>query len=125
MFTGIVLRGLEYGADGSLRDATGHSWRRINDWVDPDDAERLVGDGVRFAIQRCLTPPVAGRAERFKRDVKEHMVTGAVAETYKNKSAVPTVMVGELWRSMDDGDLLLFVEQGPRSRSAEELRDDW
>lgn len=121
----MVLRGLEYGADGSLQDDTGHSWCRISDWVEPADAERLVKDGIRFAIQRCLTPPVAGRAERFRRDVKEHMVTRAVAETYKTKSAVPTVMVGELWRSKDEGELLLFVEQGPRCRSAEDLQDDW
>lgn len=40
------------------------------DWVEPVDAERLVREGARFAIQLCLKPPVAGLPERFKRDVE-------------------------------------------------------
>ena len=53
------------------------------------------------------------------------MVTTAVAKSYRDKTSVPTVMVGELWRSTIAGDLLMFVEQGPFPRRAEELQDDW
>ncbi len=120
-----MLRGLDYGSNGVLQDDTGHSWSRVSDWVEPADAEKLVREGTRFAIQGCLAAPVAGRAERFRRDVQAHMVTTAVAETYRERSAVPNVMVGELWRSPIDGDLLMFIEQGPFRRSPEELQNDW
>jgi hypothetical protein len=53
------------------------------------------------------------------------MVTATAAQDYEGKSTVPTVMVGELWRSPDGVDLLLFIEQGPHRRSADELQDDW
>lgn len=53
------------------------------------------------------------------------MLTRADAESDIDKTSVPTVMVGELWRSRADGDLILFVEQAPFPRSAEELQDDW
>lgn len=70
-----MLRGLDYGSNGVLQDDTGHSWSRVSDWVEPADAEKLVREGTRFAIQGCLAAPVAGRAERFRRDVQAHMVT--------------------------------------------------
>ncbi len=53
------------------------------------------------------------------------MVTAKAARDYEDRSTVPTVMVGELWRSSDGVDLLLFIEQGPHRRSAGELQDDW
>ena len=37
----------------------------------------------------------------------------------------PTVLVGQLWRAMVEGNLLLLVEQGPLSRTTEDLHDDW
>jgi len=120
-----VLRGLRYTADGSLVDDTGHSWRRVTDWVEPAHAERLVHDGTRFAVQDCSAPPVTVRSEHFKRDVKARMITAAAAGDYEGTSSVPTVLIGELWRSSDVGDLLLFVEQGPYGRSAGELQNDW
>ena len=76
-------------------------------------------------VQECSAPPVAVRPERFKRDVKAHMVTATVLPDYAGRSTVPTIMVGELWRSSDGADLLLFVEQGPHRRSTHELQDDW
>lgn len=57
--------------------------------------------------------------------MKAHMLTGAAAKAYAGKTSVPTVMVGELWRSKADGDILLFVETTPFPRCADELRDDW
>ena len=39
------------------------------------------------------------------------MLTSADAVSYMDKISVPTIMVGELWRSRTAGDLLLFVEQ--------------
>lgn len=121
----LVLRGLGYTADESLVDDTGHSWRRVSEWVEPSDAERLVRAGTRFVVQDCSAPPLPVRPERFKRDVKSHMVTAKAARDYEDRSTVPTVMVGELWRSADGVDLLLFIEQGPHRRSPEELQDDW
>ena len=120
-----MLCGLRYTADGSLVDDTGHSWGRVSDWLEPSDAERRVHAGARFVVQECSAPPVAVRPERFKRDVKVHMVTAAVLRDYEGRTTVPTIMVGELRRSSDGADLLLFVEQGPHRRSAYELQDDW
>lgn len=111
----IVLRRLEYAADGWLVDDTGHSWRRVSDWVERADAERLIHEATRFAVQGCSAPPITVRPERFKRDVKARMITATAAEDYNGKSAVSTVMIGELWRSSESGDLLLFVEQGPQA----------
>lgn len=53
------------------------------------------------------------------------MIPRTAAEAYAGANTVPTVMVGELWHSEVNGDLLLFVEQGPFNRSVEELHDDW
>lgn len=92
--------------------------------MEPVEAERLVREGTRFVVQHCRTPPIAERPERFKKDVRAHMLTSAAADAYANKLTVPTVMVGELWNSSVAGDLLLFVEQGPHRRSVEELQDD-
>jgi hypothetical protein len=64
-------------------------------------------------MQRRLAPPVDGRAERFQGDVRESMVTDAVARTYGDRSAVPTVPVGEPWRRIDDGDHLSAVQSLP------------
>lgn len=125
MLTVPVLGGLRYGPDRSPQDDTGHSWRRVCDWIEPSEAEQLVTEGVSFVVQRCLIRPERGRAERFKRDVGAYMVTSAAASAFAGKGTVPTVMVGELWRSKADGDLLVFVEQGPFTRSVEELEDDW
>jgi len=121
----LVLRGLGYAADGSLVDDTGHSWTRVSNWVEPSDAERLVRAGTRFVVQECSSPPEVVRPERFRRDVKARMITAAVLGDHEGTSRVPTMMVGELWRSADGVELLLFVEQDPRPRSAEELQDSW
>lgn len=106
-------------------DDTGHSWRRVSDWLEPSDAERRVHAGTRFVVQECSAPPVVVRPERFKRDVKVHMVTAAALRDYEGRGTVPTIMVGELWRSSAGADLLLFVEQGPHRRGVGELQDDW
>jgi len=37
-----VLRGLAYGSDGSLQDDIGYTWRRVPDWLEPAEAERLI-----------------------------------------------------------------------------------
>lgn len=121
----LVLRGLRYAADGSLVDDTGHSWTRVSNWVEPSDAARLVRAGTRFVVQECSSPPVAVRHERFERDVRARMITTAGLRGHEGRSTVPTIMVGELWRSSDGAELLLFVEQDPRPRSAEELQDNW
>jgi hypothetical protein len=120
-----MLTGVRYGHDGSLQDDTGHSWRRVSKWVKPAEAERLVESGLRFLVQQCLSAPRRGRTERFRRNISPAMLTWEAAQTYEDQRSVPTVMVGELWRSDRDGDLLLFVEQGPIPRSDSELQDDW
>ena len=99
-----------------LKDDTGHSWRRVADWVEPSEADRLIGDGVRFVVERCLAEPKRGRVERYKKDVRAEMLTRQEAVACEGRRAVPTIMVGELWRSKSDGDLLVFVEQGPSPR---------
>lgn len=120
-----VLRGLAYGTDGCLEDDTGHRWTRVSDWVEPAEAERLVYEGTRLAVQRCREPPVVRRRERFRRDVRAHMLTSSDALAYADEASVPTVMVGELWSSRVEGRLLLFVEQAPFRRSPRELQNDW
>ena len=124
-FTGSVLRGLRYGLDRFLEDDTGHTWCRVSDWVEPADAKCLIGGGTRFVVQRCGDRPELGRKERFKREVGARMMTRVAAEAAAAGSEVPTIMVGELWRSAEVGDLLVFVEQGPTSRDIGELQDDW
>lgn len=98
-----MLRGLEYGRDGRLQDDTGHRWSRVKDWVEPVEAERLVREGTRLVVQRCRKPPIAERPERFKKDVRAHMLTSADADAYADKMTVPTIMVGELWSSKGEG----------------------
>ncbi len=120
-----MLNGVRYGPNGSLLDDTGHSWRRVCDWVEPVEAERLVKSGVCSLVRRCLAPPHQGRVERFKRDVSTAMLTRRTAEACQDQPAVRNVMVGELWRSDRDCDLLLFVQQGPFPRGDGELQDDW
>ena len=119
-----MLHGLRYTADGALVDDTGHSWHRVSDWLEPSDAEHRVQAGTSFVVQECSAPPVVVRPERFKQDVKAHMVTAAVLRDSEGRSTVPTIMVGELWRNSDGADLLLFVEQGPHRRSDHELQDN-
>ncbi len=99
-----------------LKDDTGHSWWRVDDWVEPSEAYRLIGSGVRFVVERCLAEPKRGRVERYKKDVRAEMLTWEEAAAYDGKLTVPTIMVGELWRSEADGDLLVFIEQGPYPR---------
>lgn len=120
-----MLSSFHYGPDGELRDESGQSWRRVRSWVEPEEAHELAACGTRYAVQRCQSSPVRGKPERFKRDVLRHMVSRDEAEAFRKAQTVPTVMVGELWTSEGDGDLLLFVEYGPFPRLAEELADDW
>lgn len=120
-----MLSGLHYTSEGELQDGSGHTWRRVRSWVEPEQADELATSGTRFVVQRCQSSPVRGRPERFKRDVLRHMVQMREAEDSRKAQTVPNVMVGELRRSEREGDLLLFVEQGPFPRSAAELADDW
>lgn len=71
--------------------------------LEPADAERLVRQGVRFAIQWCGMAPVLGRTERFARDVGAYMVLRTAAEAYVGARTVPTVLVGELGTAMATG----------------------
>jgi hypothetical protein len=120
-----MLNGLHYAPDGSLHDDTAHSWRRVRDWVEPAEADTLVQSGTRYAVQSCQSAPSRGMPERFKRDVLRHMLPLREARSFREAHKVPTVMVGEVWRSDRDGDLLLFVERAPYPRSSDELADDW
>jgi hypothetical protein len=116
-----VLNEVEYRADGRLADDTGHVWRRVTDWVEPAEADRLVFDGTPFLVQLGQASPHRGRPERYQRDIRLSMLTWFEARRYQHKRELPTVMVGELWRSDDAGDCLLFVEHGPTPRSGEQL----
>lgn len=49
------------------------------------------------------------------------MLTRSQARRYESEREVPTVLVGELWRSEEVGDCLLLVEQGPYVRADNEL----
>jgi len=111
-----MLTGVFYSSDGSLRDDTGHAWLRVRDWLEPNEAAAQVRAGVPFVVEWCDSSPVRGRPERFRRDVLARMITRNQAERYYDgASAVPTVVVGEVW-SGASGDCLVFVEQGPHPR---------
>jgi hypothetical protein len=116
-----VMNGMEYRSDGQLGDDTGHRWRRVADWVEPLDADRLIADGTPLLVQWDHESPHQVRPERYPGGVRLSMLTRAEARRYRSKAQVPSVMVGELWRSEDAGDCLLFVEQGPHPRRPDEL----
>lgn len=81
------------------------------------EAVQCVADGMPFLVERCGTAePRHERRERFKRDILRSMVTRKEAEKYWRRRSSPTIMVGELWHNDQQGDCLIFVEQGPLPR---------
>jgi hypothetical protein len=107
-FTDSVLHGLRYGSDGSLFDDAGHVWQRVSDWVEPADAANLANGGIQFVVQMCNELPKPVRKERFKPDVGARMLTRSAAESAAARTQVPTILVGELWRSAKAGYLLAY-----------------
>lgn len=120
-----MLTGLAYDEQGRLVDDTGHRWQRVDAWVEPYVAEAAVSAGVRFLVQGCARPPVHGRAERFRRDIKPSLITRADALASADGGRGVTAFVVERWASERDGELLLFVEQGAYARHPAELVNAW
>ncbi len=120
-----MLSGVEYDSAGRLVDDTGHTWRRTDSWVEPDDAEAAVAAGCRYLVQWCVRPPVRGRPERFRRDIKPSLLTRTAARTLEEAGERVTVLVAERWTSQRAGALLLFVEQGSYPRPTGDLVNGW
>ncbi len=117
MRSGAVLQRATYSESGDLVDEQGRTWQRVVDWLEPDEASGHVAAGLPYLVEWCASPPVRGRAERFKRDILRAMITRGEADRFIGRGTVPTVMVGELWHSPSHGDCLVFVQQDPSPRS--------
>jgi hypothetical protein len=48
-------------------------------------------------LNRTLSHPTRGRAERFKRDILPLLLTRQAAAAFAGKSSVPTVFIAEQW----------------------------
>ena len=110
---------------GHLWDRSGQRWRRVVDWLEPDEAAELVRDGATWLVEWCS----GGRGPRFTwadeaapnaltRDVLPRIMTSVKAARQRRKRSVPTVLVAELWRDERERSLVLFVESGPYPRAA-------
>ena len=108
----------EYQDDGTMVDNAGRSWRRVRNWEEPSEAEQLIAVDTPYLVHWCGSEePRSEPRERFKRDVLRSMPTRVKADRLSRRRSVPTIMVGELWRSERSGDCLVFVEQGPYPRA--------
>jgi hypothetical protein len=115
-----------YGG-GRLWDRDGQPWRRVDSWLDPDEAALRIASGARWAVEWCaggdprrVTWPDEMPASALADDVLPRVVTSAKARSLRRRRVVPTVLVAERWCNDAGQWLVLFTESGPAPRP-----DDW
>jgi hypothetical protein len=110
---------------GYLWDRSGRRWRRVADWLEPDEAAKLVRDGATWLVEWCgggYRPRLTWSDElspgALAQNVLSEVITTRKAIPLRRKLSVPTVFVAEHWRDDQERSLVLFVESGPYPRAA-------
>lgn len=105
-------------AEGFLVGEGGVKWRRVKEWLEPDEVKKVIDISQGIVIEYCDSDLIwYPEAKPIPKEIVKGLITREKGRKQILKRKVKTRFVAELWENKADEVVILFFEGPPAPRT--------